>query len=110
MLDTHDKVVLAGMPYSADKIVVNPGALRALGQAVLNPDPLIRTAGLAALGDRNNYGSVFVAANCVEAVSLDFLQIPCVAFGWQFTLHVLVQGIRRALRKSYPDFRTPTLE
>jgi len=56
VLDTHDKVVLAGMPYSADKIIANPGALRALGQAVLNPDPLIRTAGLAALGDRNNYG------------------------------------------------------
>ena len=55
-LDTHDKVVLAGMPYSADKVITNAGALRALGQAVLHPDPLIRTAGLAALGDRNNYG------------------------------------------------------
>jgi len=68
-LDTHDKVVLAGMPYNASATITNPGALRALGQAVLHADPLVRTAGLAALGDRNNFGNPSCLAQVVPRLA-----------------------------------------
>lgn len=68
-LDAHDKVVLAGMPFHPNKIIQNEGALRALGQAVLNPDPLIREAGLAALGDRNNFGNPSCLAQVVPRLA-----------------------------------------
>jgi hypothetical protein len=55
-IDHHDKVVLAGLPYNASKAIQNPGILRSLGRAVLHEDPLVRTAGLAALGDKSNFG------------------------------------------------------
>lgn len=69
VLDTHDKVVLGGMPYNAFKTVTNTGALRALGQAVLHEDPLVRTAGLAALGDRNNFGNPSCLAQIVPRLT-----------------------------------------
>ncbi|MFN9941511.1 MAG: HEAT repeat domain-containing protein, partial [bacterium] len=68
-LDVHDKVVLAGMPFHPKKIIKTEGALRALGQAVLNPDPLIREAGLAALGDRNNFGNPSCLAQVVPRLT-----------------------------------------
>jgi hypothetical protein len=69
IIDTHDKVVLEGMPYKAHNAINNPGALRALGQAVLHADPLMRTAGLAALGDKNNFGNASCLAQVVPRLT-----------------------------------------
>ena len=64
-LDHHDKVVISGMPYRASNVINQPEALRALGLAMLNPDPLVRTAGLAALGNKHNYGNPSCLAQIV---------------------------------------------